>query len=329
LRRRDLIAAAALGWPLRSFAQPALGSPLVAVLWPGRPETEVDFDAALRSGLKDGGYVEGTNFAFAMRYATGDLGRLAPLAAELAALKPRVILTGSDDAVLAVHRAAPTVSTITAGMTADPVALGLAESYARPGGTVTGLTLNAGGGEEAITGKRIGLLKEVVPALARLGVIGVADIPLTTAALNGAKGAGARLGVDVLPFLVRTLDDVDAAFASGVRAGAGAFYVVGAPLLMTNRVKVAELAAHAGKPTIGLLVEQARAGLLMSYSSDLVECWRLAGGYAAKILAGAKPGDLPIEQASKFTFVINLKTAKALGITVPPRLLLLADETVD
>ena len=330
--RRDLIAVfggAAAAWPLRAFTQPAPGLPLVAVLWPETRELELGRDAALRSGLKDGGFVEGTNFAFAMRYANGEPERFAPLAAELAALMPHVIVAATDNAALAVHRSAPTVPLVFTGVDADPVALGLAESYARPGGTATGMTNNASGGEGALVGKRIGLLKELVPGLARLGLIGVADTPLFVAEQTGANEAAGRLGLDVLPLPVRSFEDVEAAFASGLGAGVGAFYIDSNPLMMTNRTKVAELAARAGKPSIGPLPEQARAGLLMSYSANFVDAWRRAGGYAAKIIAGAKPGDLPIQQADKFTFVINLKTAQALGITIPSRLLLLADETIE
>jgi putative ABC transport system substrate-binding protein len=332
ITRREVLAllgGGAVAWPLRAFAQPAPGLPLVAVLWPGTPESVKDSDAALRGGLKDGGSVEGTNFAFAMRYANGEDERLAPLAAELAALKPRVIMMPTDAAALAVHNAAPTVPLVFTALFSDPVALGLAESYAQPGGMATGFTNSSGGGEEALVGKRISLLKELVPGLARVGVIGVADSPSFAIAQNGTKTAAGHLGLDVFPLPVRTIEDVEAAFASGLRAGAGAFYIDAPPLLFSNRAKVAEFAARAGKPTIAPTTVQARAGLLMSYAPDLAEEWRLAGGYAVKILAGAKPADLPIQQPDKFTFVINLKTAQALGITIPSRLLLLADETIE
>ena len=337
IRRRDLVAVAAiaatggaaLAWPRRVSAQTAPDLPLVGVLWPGSPAIEVDFESAMRSGLKDGGYVEGKNFAIAMRYANAEFGRLMPLAAELAALKPGVIVTSPDEALLAAHRAAPTVPLVASGVAGDLVALGLAASYARPGGVVTGFTVNAGDGGEAVAGKRIGLLKELAPGVSQIGLIVLAETPEGMAVRNGVKGAAGRLGLAVLPLIVRTLDDVESAFASGLRAGASAFYVDGSPLTFSNRVKVADFASRAGKPTIGSFPEQARAGLLMSYGTDLTDLWHRSGGYAAKILAGENPGDLPIEQASKFTLVINLKTAKALGITIPPTLLARADEVIE
>ena len=328
--RRTVLAGIAASASFAALAQqPALGLPLVAVLWASRAEAERDFDAALRSGLKDGGFVEGTNFAFAMRYADGDFKRVAPLAAELAALKPSVIVASPDEVTLAAHHAAPTVPLVMSGLVGDPVALGLAQSYARPGGMATGVTTTAGGGMEAIIGKRMALLKELVPGLARIGVILITDTARFATKQNGTNEAAKRLGLDVVSLPVRTLGDVETAFASGVRAGAGAFYVDSGPVTMNDRAKVAEFAFRAGKPTVGQVIEQARAGLLMSYAANIADGWRRAGVYVAKILAGAKPGDLPIEQASKFTFVINLKTAKALGLTVPPRLLLLADEVVE
>jgi putative ABC transport system substrate-binding protein len=335
MNRRALIAvaamaaidSAALGWPLRAFAQSPSDLRLVAVLWPGKQDLEEDFDAALRSGLKDGGFVEGTNFAFAMRYANGDFARLAPLAAEIAALKPSVIIAAPGEAVLAAHEAAPSVPLVNRGD--DPVTLGLADSYARPGGMVTGNISSARGGEAALLGKRISLLKELVPGLSRIGLIVGAGASQSIQVLNGAKDVAHGLSIVALPLPVRTLDDVEAAFASGIRDGADAFYIDGDSPMMSNRDKVAALAAQAGKPTVSQFPEQARAGLLMAYSPDLRDAWRLTGVQAAKILAGAKPSDIPIEQASKFTFVLNMKTAKALGLTIPPTLLARADEVIE
>jgi putative ABC transport system substrate-binding protein len=329
--RRDLVAmpgAAAAILPVRSLAQAGSGLPLVGVLWPGRPEIEVDFDAAMRDGLKEGGFVEGTNFALAMRYANADFERFVPLAAELAALKPQVIVAAPEAAVLVVHQVAPTVPLV-GPLPNDPVATGLVASFARPGGTVTGMTTTAKGGEEALTGKRLGLLKELVPDTALVGLMLHADSPESAALRNGAEAAGSRLGMKILPLRVRTLDDVEAAFAFGLRAGAGAFLIDDQPLMISNRSKVAELAARAGKPTMGMMPEQARAGLLASYGSGPTYAWHRYGSYAAKILAGDRPGDLPIEQERTFLFVINLKTAQALRITVPPRFMTLADELVE
>jgi putative ABC transport system substrate-binding protein len=331
MRRRDFIAiggGAALSYPLRVFAQPASGLPLVAVLLPGRPKIYTGFLAALRGGLKDSGFVEGKNFAFAMRFASGNFKRLPSLAAELAALKPR-LMVASAVAVPVAHRVAPTVPLVFTAFSADPIALGLAQSYARPGGMVTGNVMHASGGEEGLIGKRIGLFRELVPGFTGLGFIGTASNRVSIMERRGLKKVAGRLGFDVVPLPIRTPDDVKTAVASGLRAGVGAFYISGEPLLFTNRAKVAELVAGSGKPSVGVYPQWARAGLLMSYSTDFVDGFRRAGIYAAKILAGAKPADLPIEQASKFTFAINLRTAKTLGLTVPPTLLLRADEVIE
>ena len=208
--------------------------------------------------------------------------------------------------------------------------MGYADSYARPGGMLTGNVMNAVGGEETVTQKRIGLFKEVVPDLTRLGMI--APDPGAGVAISeqdALRKVAAQFGFEFVLYGLDTLDDLEAAFASGLRDDVSAFYISGEPLLSANMSRVIPFVAASGKPTVGPYPEWGRAGLLMSYSTDPMDGYRHAGTYAAKILNGAKPGDLPIEQASKFTFVINLKTAKALGITVPPTLLALADEVVE
>jgi putative ABC transport system substrate-binding protein len=326
MRRRDfitLLGGAAAPWPLTARAQQA-ALPLVGVLWP-------TFNVparALRAGLKEGGYVEGTNLAIAERSAEGRMERFEALAAELAALGPKAIVSANTEAVLAIHKVAPTIPLVSAGIGDDPVALGLAASIPRPGGAFTGLLLNASGGETAIAGKRIGLLHELVPGLKRLGIIGEAG-PVFDQTMSGVQAAGERLGIAVVALPVRTMADVETAFLSGAGGGADGFYVFGSPLLLAQRTKVAEIAVRAGKPTVGALGFQAEAGLLMTYAIDPADSWRRAGGKAAKILSGTKPSDLPIEMADKFTFTINLKTARTLGIEVGPKLLLLADEVIE
>jgi putative ABC transport system substrate-binding protein len=194
---------------------------------------------------------------------------------------------------------------------------------------LTGNVMNAVGGEETMTQKRIGLFKQLVPDLTRLGVI-ASDIAVATLKEKDAlRKVAAQLGFELVPYGLKTLDDLEDAFAAALRDDVSAFYISGEPLLSGNLPRVMASVTASRKPSVGTYPDWGRAGLLMSYATDPADGVRKAGVYAAKILMGAKPGDLPIEQASKFTLVINQKTAKALGITVPPTLLALADEVID
>ena len=216
----------------------------------------------------------------------------------------------------------------------DPVALGWVQSYVHPGGMITGSVMNAVGGEETVTQKRIGLFKQLVPGMTRLGMI--APVPgqnrpatLAMKEKEALQKVAAQLGFEFVLYGLNTLDDLESAFAAGLRDDVSAFYISGEPLLSANLARVMSFVAASRKPAVGPYPDWGRAGLLMSYATDPADGVRKAGVYAAKILKGAKPGDLPIEQAEKFTLVINQKTAKALGITVPPTLLALADEVIE
>jgi putative ABC transport system substrate-binding protein len=211
---------------------------------------------------------------------------------------------------------------------ADPIKAGFAESYVRPGGNTTGNVMNAVGGEEALTQKRMGLFKELVPELKRLGFIGTTSI-LAVAELNALRSVAGHFGFDIVHHAIRGLDDVEGAVASSNSDAVGALYVSGEPLLYNNMARVLPFVMVSGRPTLGTYPEWGRAGLLMSYSADLLDDFRRAGIYAAKILGGEKPGDLPIEQASKFILVVNAGTARRLGIGVPPTLLTVADEVIE
>jgi putative tryptophan/tyrosine transport system substrate-binding protein len=330
MKRREfigLIGATALSFPRPGLAQISTVLPVVGVVVPGAPDSANGRIAALRKGLQDEGFVEGTNYSLALRFANGDLDRVPALAKDLGTLKPRVIVAGGT--VVAVHKVLPDIPTVFTGFSADPIALGFAESYGRPGGMVTGNVLNAIGGEEALTEKRIGFFKELVPNLKRLGIIASMTNPVAIAELRALETVAGRLGFELARYRIQTVDDVEHAFASGLLEDMSAFYISGEPLLAGNLSIVAPLAVATGKPILGVYPEWSRAGVLMSYSSDLADGYRRAGTYVAKILRGARPGDLPIEQASKFVLVVNLKTAKTLGITVPPTLLALADEVIE
>ena len=323
--------------PLPVLAQPRSSLPLVALLIPFNEATANDRAAVLRAGLKEEGFVEGREYALAVRFANGDYSRLPELASELDALKPRVyVVMSSAAAIAAVRKQAPDTPLVFTSIAADPMALGLAESYARPGGMITGNVMNAVGGEETLTTKRIGYFKELVPNLTRLGMIGIADseTPFAPAGLaaterNALRKASARFGFEFSSYDIRTLDDLEAAVSSGLRDDVSAFYISGDTRMNFNIPRVVSSLAKSEKPTCAVYPYWARAGLLMSYSTDINDGVRRAGFQVAKIIRGTKPGELPIEQAVKFTFVVNQRTAKQLGITVSPTLLAEADEVIE
>ena len=334
MRRREfigLVGGAAAAWPLAARAQQPTGLPLVAVLFPSPEDgTRLRLVAALRDGLKQAGLVEGTHYALALRFANGDITQLPKLAKELDALGPRLFV-GVANATPVVHQQAPNTPLVFTGVAVDVIALGWADSYARPGGVMTGNVQNAVGGEEAITTKRIGLFKELVPNLTRLGMIGFANGLLANLEHNGLKKASAQLGFEVLRYDLPqfSLDGLDDAISAGLRDDVSAFYIAGGFVVLGHIPQVVASVAKSGRPICGVYPEFARTGCLMSYSIDLEYGFRLTGMQVAKILEGTKPGDLPIEQPDKFSLVVNLKAAKALGVTVPDKLLTIADELVE
>jgi putative ABC transport system substrate-binding protein len=316
------VAAIVIPWP--ALAQKDL--PLVAVLIPAAANRADDRIGAIRKGLQEAGLTEGVSYAFALRFADGVYDRLPGLALELATLKPRVIVAAAT-AAPAVRKVAPDLPMVFTAFAGDPIKLGLVESYAHPGGNTTGNVLNAAGGEEALTQKRMVMFKELVPDLKRLGFIGTAMSILAMAELNALRSVTGNLGFEIVYHAIQGLDDIESAVGSSIRDGVDAFYVSGEPLLYNGMAHVVALVAAAGKPTFGTYPEWGRAGLLMSYSADLNDGFRRAGIYAARIVGGEKPGDLPIEQASKFIVVVNVRTANQLGISVPPTFL--ADEVIE
>lgn len=317
------------GVAILALAPPARAQkdlPLVAVLVPGNARLAADRVAAIRGGLREVGLAEDVNYAFALRFADGVFDRLPGLALELAALKPRVIVA-SAAAALAVHKTVPDLPMVFTSYAGDPIKAGFAESYVRPGGNTTGNVMNAVGGEETLTQKRMGLFKQLVPDLKRLGFIGTTTSILAVAELEALRHVAGHFGFEIVRADLQGLDDVESAVRTSLREGADALYVSGEPLLYNNMARVLPVLMAPGKPTVGTYPEWGRAGLLMTYSADLLDDFRRAGIYAAKILGGEKPGDLPIEQASKFVLVVNVRTAKQLGIAVPPTLL--ADEVIE
>jgi putative ABC transport system substrate-binding protein len=329
----QLAGGAAIAWPLSALAQQAKGLPVVAVLFPTTEDRAIKMVAALRDGLGQAGLVEGVHYVFAVRFANGDMPQLPRLAKELDALGPKVFVSAAN-ATSVVRQQAPTTPLVFTGVAVDVIGLGWAESYPKPGGMMTGNVQNAVGGEEAITTKRIGLFKELMPNLTRLGMIGFADGPagpLTKLEHNGLRTASSVLGFEISRYDLQwpNLNGLDDAVSSGLRDGVSAFYISGTFVILGNVPRVVTSVAKSGRPICGVYPEFARAGCLMSYSIDLEYGFRVTGRQVAKILRGAKPGDLPIEQADRFTLAINLKTASALGMTVPNKLLTIADELVE
>ena len=338
MERREfigLVGASALSFPRPGYAQTKTDLPVVAVLLIPKPDSTVAKDriTALRNGLQESGFVEGVNYSLAVRFAEGDFNRLPQLGRELSALNPRVFVTVGFGSAPA-QRTSPETPLVFTGVAADPIALGWVQSYAYPGGMITGNVMNAVGGEESLAQKRIGLLKQLVPDLTRLGMIAPVPNGLFPAVLamkekEALQKVAPQLGFEFVHYGFDTPDGLEGAFAAGLRDDVSAFYISGEPQVIANMSRVMTLVRASHKPTVGPYPDWGRAGLLMSYAPDVQDGVRHAGIYVAKILKGAKPSDLPIEQPSKFTLVINQKTARELGIVVPPNVLAIADEVIE
>jgi putative ABC transport system substrate-binding protein len=339
MRRREfigLLGATALGFPRPGYSQIIADLPLVGVLAPTKQDADLgrQLIPAVRKGLQEEGLTEGKHYSLTARLADGQFARLPLLAKELVALKPRVIVAAAT-AIFAARETFPDLPLVFTAVADDPISLGLVQSFVKPGGMLTGNVMNAVGGEETMTQKRVGFFKELVPGLTRLGMIAPSPVPnstisgLQTQEEIALRKVAAQFGFEFMRYNYDKLDDLETTFASALRDNLSALYISGAPSLFTNMPRVISLVAASGKPSFGPYPEWGRNGLLMSYSSEIVDGFRKAGAYAGKILNGAKPGDLPILQADKFVLVINQKTAKTLGIVVPPTLLALADEVID
>jgi putative ABC transport system substrate-binding protein len=288
-----------------------------------RPAAVVTW-GAFKAGLREHGWVENENLVFVFRYSEGRPERYSRLAAELVALKPDLIATGlGEPAIRAVKEATATIPIVMA-VASDPVGSGLVASLARPGGNVTGLSILA----PAVGGKRLQLLREAVPKVSRVAVLWNAAYPSKEHELKETEAAARTLGIILEPVEVRGPDDFDKAFAAIRRARPDAAIVFSEPLTLTHWRRIVDFVTNNRLPMISEMKEFAEKGALMTYGASLPDLFRRAAGYIDRILKGAKPDDLPVEQPTKFELVINLKTAKALGLTIPPSLLLRADEVI-
>jgi putative ABC transport system substrate-binding protein len=278
-----------------------------------------------RQRLRELGWVEGRNIAIESRFAEGRVDRLPGLAAELVRLKVDVLVAGPSPPAVAAKNATETIPIVLVAV-GDPVRLGLVASLARPGGNVTGLSFDVG---LETFGKGLELLKETVPAVRRVAVLSNPTNPAQAIAIRDVKVAAAALGLQLQILEARGPGEFDGAFAAMTREGAGALLVLVEPLFVLHRTRLADLAARNRLPSMHGVREFVEAGGLMSYGPSLVASYRHAALFVDKILKGARPADLPVEQPTTFELVVNLKTAKALGLTIPPSVRVRADEVLE
>ena len=327
MNRRTFVILAAGGtaaWPLAASAQQPGNEFRVGVLNAGAEASNPALDAVSREAFEKLDWFEGKNITFERRYAANHPDRLPELAAELVRLKVDLIMAGGTLAPLAAKRATTTIPIVmtTAG---DPVGSGLVSNLARPEANVTGLSFMS----PDLAGKRLQLLEEVVPRLARVAVLWDAANPYPAVAFKETQRAAKILGIEVQSLEVRGPDDFAGAFEAMKRQQPDALFSIGDPLISDFRKQIVDFASTQRLPAMYPLKEYTEAGGLMSYGASISDLVRRAAGYVDKILKGAKPGDLPVEQPTRFELVINLKTAKALGLTIPPSVLGLADEVIE
>jgi len=327
MKRRAFITllGSATAWPLAARAQQA-AVPIIAFVNGRSPESGAPFAAAFRKGLMEAGYNDGQNVTLEYHWLSGNYDSLSELMADLVHRRVAVIATpGSNPAALAA-KAATTAIPIVFGVGVDPVQLGLVTSLARPGGNATGVNFFVGD----VNAKRLGLLHELAPNAARIAVlVNSANAPVADATARDMPEAARALGLQISMLNASTSRDIDRAFASLVRERADALYVAPDGFFSSRRVQFATLAARHAIPAAYGDRYYAEVGGLMSYGTDIAEMYKQVGDYCGRILRGAKPGDLPVTQSTKFEFVINLQTARVLDLDVPPMLLARADEVIE
>jgi putative ABC transport system substrate-binding protein len=324
MRRRELITlvGGAVAWPVAARAQPAK-LPTIGYLGGGGPVSQRAWAEAFTQRLRELGWLEGRTIAIEYRWGEGRAERYSEIAAEFVQLKVDVILAGGTEAAIAAKQATSVIPIVfpTAG---DPVGSRLVASLARPGGNVTGLS-NLGSN---IAAKRLEIMREVVPGLGRLAVMANADYSGGVTEREEIDAAARTIGLEVISLPIRRPEDIAPAFEA-LKRRADALYIVGDPLVNIQRVRINTFALATRLPTMYVQREYVEAAGLMSYGPNYLDLNRRAADYVDRILRGTKPGDLPIEQPTKFDLVINLITAKALGLEIPPTLLARADEVIE
>jgi putative ABC transport system substrate-binding protein len=327
MRRREfitLLGGTAAAWPLSSAAQQRKPIPHVGVIWHAADAgQEEEYLGALTKAFHELGYIEGRNIELDHRFPAEQPERFRTLTQELVESKVDVLVAVTPLGAREAKRATSTIPIVLVA-NPDPVGSGLVDNLARPGGNVTGLSLMT----IDITGKRLALFKEIVPKLARLALVLDARESFARRFSVANETAAKAVGCTTQTFGVTTADEIEQAFLAIARDGFDGALVLGAPMY-NERVQVGASALRHQVPTMAANAEQARYGLVLSYGPDFLDHFRRAAGYVDRILKGAKPGDLPIEQPTRFKLVINLKTAKTLGLTVPPSLLATADDVIE
>ncbi len=319
-----LVALGLLMAPLATQAQQPGKAPLIGVLMGGSDSASSTRVEAFRQGLRELGYAEGQNITFAYRYATEKYDRLPDLAAELIQLKVNLLVASGTPASLAAKRATGTIPIVLVEV-ADPVGSGLVPSLGRPAGNITGLSLLGTG----IYGKQIQILKEAVPKLSRLALLWNPANPVQHTILKETQAAARAQGLTFLPLSAQSPNDFERAFAAAIKEHANGLIVTADVLFVNHRARIAELAAKHRLPAMYRYREFVTAGGFIAYGPHLLEMYRRAATYVDKILKGAKPADLPVEQPMRFEVVINMKTAKALGLTIPQSVLIRADQLIE
>ena len=327
MRRREfitLLGGAAAAWPIAAQAQQP-GVPVIGFLHAGSPEVAPNLVAGFRKGLSETGYVDGRNVAIEFRWAHNDNARLPELAADLVRRRVAVIATPNGALAALAAKAATATIPIVFNSTGDPVQAGLVASINRPGGNVTGVTDMAAD----LVAKRLGLLHDLLPRAARFAVLVDSNNPSAESEIADLRVAASAIARQIEVFTASTNRDIDAAFASLVQKRADALLLTVSPLFGARRIQFATLAARHGVPVMYRDRIFPEAGGLMSYGTSLADIYRQVGVYIGRVLKGEKPADLPILRPTKFEFVINLQTARTLGIEVPPGLLAIADEVIE
>ncbi len=325
MQRRDFLGvlSGAVAWPLTARAQQARKLPTIGFLGAATPSVASKWTTAFEKRLRELGWIEGRTVAIEYRWAEARTERYSEIAAELVGLKVDVIVTWASAPVIAAKQATMLIPIVFAAQM-DPVGAGVVASLARPGGNVTGLSIQ----QTDTASKRLELLREVVRNLGRLAIMGNADAPGAVLEMREVQVSARTLGLEVTTREIRQAEDIVPAIEA-LKSRADALYVATDPLVFNNRIRINTAALGARLPTIYGSREYVDAGALMSYGPNFPDLFRRAADYVDKILRGAKPGDIPVEQPTKFELVINLTTAKTLGLTVPGAFLLRADEVVE
>src|SRR5262245_8689153 len=326
MRRRDfitLLGSATVGWPLAARAQQPGKLPTIGLLVAGTPSSHGPWVASFVQRLRELGWIEGRTIAIEYRWAEGRNERFAEIAAEFVRRKVDVIVTSATAAVVAAMQATSVIPIVFAA-TGDPVGTGLVASLARPGGNATGLSIQ----QTDLAAKRLELLREVVPRLRRLAILANVGGPSVVLDMREVEAAARTLGLEVITAEIQRGEDIVPAFEA-LNGRADALYVCIDPLVGTHRIRINTLALAARLPTMHGSREFVEAAGLMSYGANIPDLFRRAAGHVDKVLRGTKPADIPVEQPTKFDLAINLTTAKALGLEVPPTLLARADEVIE